>query len=227
MLQDFPRSNIATSFGSARVLWTLSIEWWIYIFVGSLVFLFKTKNPLLLVLLLISFYIPMYNFFGGRGNGLFMAWIFGSFAYLVFFKTSLLNFRTSSLIFIFCSLFLLSLTHILVFTKYYDPLFFLVFTSVVTFGLFIFLKINISQKIKSVIRFFASYSYSLYLLHYSILDFFTSHFQINYFYFISSILISNIIALLFALVFEIKFTKYIRFKLNHISLNCKLTKLFC
>ena len=71
MLQDFPGLPI-TSFGSARPFWTLAIEWWIYLFVGAVFFfIVKKKNAPLLALIALFSFVPIYNLFGGRGNGLF------------------------------------------------------------------------------------------------------------------------------------------------------------
>ena len=86
MLQDFPFIIPFTSFGSARPFWTIAIEWWIYLFFGCLVLRLSVGNRNVLVqILIVSFLsiVPMYNFIGGRGNGLTVYWLLGAVVFLV------------------------------------------------------------------------------------------------------------------------------------------------
>jgi peptidoglycan/LPS O-acetylase OafA/YrhL len=86
MLQDFPGLPI-TSFGSARPFWTLAIEWWIYLFVGAVFFfLTKKKSMALIPVIAVFSVVPLYNLVGGRGDGLFLYWIFGSVIYVVWVR---------------------------------------------------------------------------------------------------------------------------------------------
>ena len=83
MLQDFPFlkhiSFPITSFGSARPLWTLAIEWWIYLWFGMLIIkIFKAKPSIItIVCFLFLCIVPLYNLISGRGNGLTLFWLFG------------------------------------------------------------------------------------------------------------------------------------------------------
>lgn len=90
MLQDFPfikhtPVHSLTSFGSARPLWTLAIEWWIYLFFGYFVLVILRKKIKIQHLIVLGIFaiVPMFNLVAGRGNGLFMYWLFGSMIYLI------------------------------------------------------------------------------------------------------------------------------------------------
>lgn len=88
MLQDYPIFAIfnkifgtdifLTSFASGRPLWTLAVEWWLYMAFG-LIFFHYTKQfsikhiPLLLFFLV----VPLYNSFYGRGDSLTLFWMGG------------------------------------------------------------------------------------------------------------------------------------------------------
>lgn len=70
-----------TSFGSGRPLWTVAIEWWIYLFFGWVALGTDTlrRNPLLYVAVLaVVACIPIWNALGGRGNGLTWMWLAGT-----------------------------------------------------------------------------------------------------------------------------------------------------
>ena len=70
-----------TSFGSARPLWTIAIEWWIYLFFGWVVLgkNILTERPVRFwaVLFLLAC-VPVYNSIGGRGNGIIWVWLAGA-----------------------------------------------------------------------------------------------------------------------------------------------------
>src|SRR5262249_40608034 len=67
-----------TSFGSGRPFWTLAIEMWIYLFVGAAVLFRRRLTAGRVVLLLIFSVVPFKNLWGGRGAGLFGAWLLGA-----------------------------------------------------------------------------------------------------------------------------------------------------
>jgi peptidoglycan/LPS O-acetylase OafA/YrhL len=84
MLQDYPAiwitghllhtGPLLTSFGSARPLWTLAVEWWLYMFVGWC-YLTEHRNKLLFVLLAV---VPLTFSTIGRGQGLSLFWALGA-----------------------------------------------------------------------------------------------------------------------------------------------------
>lgn len=92
MLQDFPLFQVLrrlgvpeqpwfiNAFGSVRPIWTISIEWWIYVTVGLVAFALITQRwPWwLLPALAFAAIEPAYHAIGGPGNGLTMIWLFGA-----------------------------------------------------------------------------------------------------------------------------------------------------
>jgi peptidoglycan/LPS O-acetylase OafA/YrhL len=86
----FPDSLRWSAFGSAAPLWTLAIEWHIYMFVGAAFFLTKGRGSWLLLIPLALFFAqtPMHFLFGafqpdGVGTGLFALWLGGAALYLL------------------------------------------------------------------------------------------------------------------------------------------------
>lgn len=68
----------AGSFGSAAQLWTVVIEWWIYVTFGILAFLVATRRPLdLRTAAWLAFAAIVPAFALVKGNGLIVAWIVG------------------------------------------------------------------------------------------------------------------------------------------------------
>jgi peptidoglycan/LPS O-acetylase OafA/YrhL len=80
MLQDFPINLSITSYGSCRPLWTLAIEFWLYISAGFM-FLYVKKYTYfswkMKIIALFSFIVPFNNLCAGRGNCLTLFWLLG------------------------------------------------------------------------------------------------------------------------------------------------------
>ena len=220
MLQDYnyigyylnniiPLDFKITSFGSARSLWTLAIEWWLYMFFGILYFYYR-KNfswrylPLLLVLSI----IPLWNLVGGRGNGLTIYWIFGLFITLYVFRKQEISKTLSLLSFILFILF--AFIYMLFVEREAYNLHYAFFLSGAIFFLMLYQKDvhkQYNKKITKYVKCMASYSYTLYLIHYTIITFIIS---LNLPYdnillAVMSFLVSNILALLLASVGEMKY----------------------
>jgi peptidoglycan/LPS O-acetylase OafA/YrhL len=86
----FPQRLQWPAFGSASPLWTLGIEWHIYLFVGATFFIIKRRGPLLVLIPIALFFgqTPLYFLFGafqadGVGTGLFSLWLGGAALYLL------------------------------------------------------------------------------------------------------------------------------------------------
>ncbi len=88
MLQDFPLIQILhkfeissfglTSFASGRPLWTLAIEWWLYMSFGLIALHFtKSFSKRHLLILAVFMIVPLFNSFTGRGNALTLYWMGG------------------------------------------------------------------------------------------------------------------------------------------------------
>jgi peptidoglycan/LPS O-acetylase OafA/YrhL len=183
MLQDFPliefifkrlgKFNLITSFGSARQLWTVAIEWWIYIFFGYIMlqkFTIKTIG-----ILIFSFLVILANV-AGRGNGLTIIWALGSGSYF-FLNKNVFTPKNSNYIIYILLVFLLIFFRLKVYEyNVYDVGFYTLLA--ITFIIILTkLQKNINIRYKKsgyILKFLADYSFSLYLLHYSIIIFFIS-----------------------------------------------------
>ncbi|EGL0462388.1 acyltransferase, partial [Salmonella enterica] len=202
MLQDFPLWGLIfnneykpTSFGSARVLWTISIEWWFYMFFGVVFFTLIRKeriSPLKITMFLFSIIVAWHYLYGSRGGHLTLYWALGMFIMLFYNKyKKITNGLKTNLIIFTLAFSACVITQIRVIDGY--NLIFSIFLALVMLSL-----INISNyidlnKIHSVIEITASYSFTLYLIHYTILDFIFRHIHLknNYITFILSFVISN------------------------------------
>jgi peptidoglycan/LPS O-acetylase OafA/YrhL len=161
------------SFGSASPLWTLAIEWHIYKFAGAIFFMVKTPRsiPYLLPVALFFGQTPAHFLFGaaqpdGMGWGLFSLWLAGAAVYLVLrppyqLPVVILLVGASAAAF-------MAITSA---GSEYDfrgyPL-----LAAVIFGIVASTQSShlvTSEKVGNVIAFFAEYSFTLYLIHHSIM----------------------------------------------------------
>jgi peptidoglycan/LPS O-acetylase OafA/YrhL len=183
MLQDYPAFQFLhynlTSFGSARTFWSLAIEWWIYLSFGYLLLVIFRKDKITLPSLMIfGFFslVPVVNLIMGRGNGLTIYWIFGLTVYVVSTQQILVNVGKKlkiSFLLVFSGL---GLCRAYLKTEAYDP----VFAFLLAISLWIMIDLYKDKKFSDIaikiIRYNASISYTLYLIHYSILSFIKTHF---------------------------------------------------
>jgi len=197
----FPNSLQWPAFGSASPLWTLAIEWHIYIFVASLFFMaIRPRSiPFLIPIALFFGQTPIHFLFGafqsdGVGQGLFTLWLGGSIVY--FFVRSCV---TS--VFVAAVLGLCGAIGFTIFTRAgaeYDmriyPLLVAAF-----FGLIVSSqsgRLLTSPAIGKSIRFLADYSLSLYLVHHTIMyAMWTSLPDRGLTMFAVAVLISNLVAI--------------------------------
>ena len=208
--QYIPLSYKITSFGSGRPLWTLSIEWWLYLFFGLVYFFYRKRFFWKYFPLLVLFSIvPIWHFI--YGNILTVYWFLGVLITLLVFKnkqnfSSFFLLSLSSMFFFAAIINLFILEHTAYSPKYViylaGSLFFLLLYQQHS-------KIDMNEKIMHIIKYIASYSFTLYLIHYSIIVFILS-FNLSYdkfSLFIFIFLISNIIALLVASIGEMQYRK--------------------
>ena len=218
MLQDFPYLSFVSTFGSAKTFWTISIEWWIYLSVGWLIFkIYKRrlsiKNFLIFVLLSV---VPYYNLLlKSRGHCLTVIWIMGAVILLVSIKfhNKTTNYTSiiinSMLSFLFLYLAYQRVTE----TKSAYEIFFSVLLSLFLYFLLSTLQqINFKHEFayKYIIRFLANYSLTLYLIHYSIVDLIHNLWYGHYtsIYLLAfSFIVSNTIAAIIAFFTEMKYKK--------------------
>jgi len=101
LLNDYPLFQAASKFGdissfyirsynSAEPLWTVAIEFWIYIFVGFVAIVLvkgeKIKMRLALPLFIVSLPVIIWNSFAGGGKFLTLIWLLGACGALLFIK---------------------------------------------------------------------------------------------------------------------------------------------
>lgn len=218
MLQDFPKFSLGiTSYASGRPLWTLGIEWWLYMSFGLIVIHYTKKINLKLFIFLIFFMIvPFYNTFGGRGNSLTLFWLEGVLLTILIFKNKILISKSLSII--FCLILTVLIYKRLNQTKEaYDLVYVTLIILLIFFYLQIISKINFnSEKLRKIVHFIAGYSFTLYLIHYTIFDFiaFFNQNKSSLFIFLFAIIISNIFALILGYYTEMRYKKVRYFLIN-------------
>ncbi len=213
MLQAHPVFRLLDiqTFGSARPFWTVSVEWFIYILFG-LLFYFSLKkivgNLVLLFLFGLAFLMAFF-YLGGSQQGLTYYWFLG------FVSTYLYNDNrikiTNPWVYVGLLLLLTSgiiyRTYILKIIEMYD------IGLAISFTLIFLLLLNPPDQFKSMFanakfhnfsKWLASYSYSLYLIHYTYIEVFKQFLSVDNIYLDMTIIffLVNIVSFIFYLVFE-------------------------
>ncbi len=232
MMQDFPLFQVARAagvsdthlfidtFGSGRPFWTISIEWWTYMLFGGIVlFHIRNRNPVTILSAIIVGFVaiePLYHFVGGPFQSLTMLWVLGMLACLLYLNMDRWQFLPKEkmrwyafTIFLF-SLFLMLARAVTIHFDGLSSLLELQFGVYLALTVFSFLLVaskeyKLPTFISKVIRFTANYSYSLYLVHYTVLIHlyvrFPGH-EYNLAFFGLAILASNIAAIILWYLFE-------------------------
>jgi len=170
----FASSLARSEFGSASPLWTLAIEWHIYMFVGATFFAATRPKsiPFMLPLALIFSSNPIHYVFGsyqadGVGFGLFILWLLGALVYFIGLTSIRERAPAASVGILGCVVFV-AITrggHEYNLTSYFAlfAAFFGVTTATQS------LHQVTSTSLVRCIGFLADYSYSLYLIHYTLM----------------------------------------------------------
>jgi len=211
MLQAMPYGHNfgIESYGTARIFWTVSIEWWFYIFFGILFFyrdrIFKIKLfQYLLLLLSLSFVV---YYFGNRGNGLSVFWFIGALMTVVYNSKSLmrqLHKMNRKVIFFFTTITIVGIFIRTYFLKnMYDTALALLLATALIF-IFSLASNNFrTTRFSHFSNFLSKYSYSLYLLHYSIIVYTLNYFRpYGYYGILIQFILCNVLAYVFYLCFE-------------------------
>jgi len=212
MLQDYPILHFSTSFGSARPLWTLAIEWWIYILVGFIFFSLKKdsiKTSTILIIMILSI-VPLYNLFGGRGHGLTFYWIYGLLAYYIWNSNILKKLSFGQVLASLFTLIIIASVRVMSTMTEYEPYFALFLTGVILFSIEASSRVSFHRSIESYSTILSSYSYTLYLIHYSIYDLLVTYYGKGYKTFIFGFVLSNLFAYILGYFFEQKATKKVK-----------------
>lgn len=217
MLEDNPFYKTVSfmnivPFGSARPFWTLAIEWWIYFWFAYLFLeIFIKKKTNLLSVLILAFFsiIPLSNFIFGIGGGLFLPWCCGALLFILWpFFNRLNQHKLLSITSAIALLFLMFIHYRKTFFIYVEPYYVMYLSLFIMILLVLSNSIDIKEKTKKVIQFFADYSFTLYLLHYSLLNFFLVIFkpETNKLTFlILSFLVVNLFSIVVAKYTEMKY----------------------
>ena len=172
-----------TSFGSARPFWTIAIEWWIYMFFGYFLLVTLKKKMTIINIGTLAFFsvIPLFNLVSGRGvEGLTVYWIFGALIFMFLQKNILKNIKPSVKIISLLLLVGLASFRVLKTINAYEPIFAFLLAICILLLVDLFKSIKFSKLLTKIIRINANYSYTLYLIHYSVLDFIYTHFHQDY-----------------------------------------------
>ncbi|MBF0440834.1 MAG: acyltransferase [Oligoflexales bacterium] len=220
MFQNYPIvGNIfhISTFGSASPFWTLATEWWIYLSFGW--FFVNVRKSLItglpvssIIAFLLLSIVPVYNIFGGgAGGGLSVYWIMG---YLVYHVKSIDrekpadNHREDIIFFLFFGF--SALAYAINTKKEYDGVLAVLFTLSLYFliGFCQSTKLRYSTRTKKLIKFTAGYSFTLYLVHYTITIFCVFSWKVKispYFKFLIIIISCNVISATIAYFTEMRY----------------------
>lgn len=230
MLQDFPLDyylpglpwRVAGSLGSARPFWTLPIEWWLYMWFGIFIveYKFSKKRIWFWMIGLFSSLVPVYNILIGRGNGLSVSFILAGLLYYVmqwFLKQG--KDGTGAFIQKYKKEYLIAVVSLVVLAAFrvnevsnrwkidYDPI--MTLFLVAAFGLILLStqtkEHTVNPRMSGAIKALSSYSYSLYLTHYSVLYWIAAAYKdrINpVLLFAVSVVICNLVGAVFHRLFE-------------------------
>ncbi len=181
---------------------------------------FKSKKMKFAEIAILGFFsiVPLGNVVAGQGNGLSVYWIFGMLGCILYPNYKRLDIpRYLKIILLLLLLGCATIRVAITGMDAYEPIFAFLLAFCLIISLDILSNVNFKSWIETAIRYNASFSYSLYLIHYSILDFLYSNYysDINkYYLFILGFIISNIVALIFGRYFEIRLTSTIKKKLK-------------
>jgi peptidoglycan/LPS O-acetylase OafA/YrhL len=164
-------------YNSAEPFWTVAIEMWIYVAAGLFFFCAIKTEPLdrrwLIALSLVSFPVVVWNAAAGGGKSLTLIWIVGALIGLVFHRwraTGYASARVISLLMVsFGAIALVGRIGKVGFSPY--DLQTATLLAIILFGILAYLitVATFSPRWKRWLEFAASYSYSLYLLHNTVL----------------------------------------------------------
>lgn len=198
--------EITQPVGSMRPLWSVALEWWIYVFVGITFFVVKKAKKIAFIFIFISILSIIVQLLISNYNISFFivsAWLISSALILVNKKLPFnkITFFTSLSVFVI----LIAKAEVVLF---YEPinmlLFIIIYFSLLESGK----KISINTYFAKFSSSLSKFSYSLYLLHYTLIVFLKPFLKMSdNSEIIIIFLICNISAYIFYYVFERQFIK--------------------
>ena len=179
------------TFGSARPFWTVANEWWLYIAFGMLLFtnVWRHAVPAIFVFGCVAI-VPLFNMVAGTGQGLSLIWAIMAVSAIYYHRyqaqiSSFLGERISTIwqkltaALVVCILLLLLIVRFFWVSfieagfQFVRPIFydfnFYVLMVLLLVSIFLLLQNSAAQRRNVISQFFADYSYSLYLVHYSLI----------------------------------------------------------
>jgi peptidoglycan/LPS O-acetylase OafA/YrhL len=218
-LQDYPKLPF-TSFGSGRPLWTLSIEWWLYIGFGA-IFLPWPKNRvgsiLVAALTTIAAPVVLLNLVHGRGDGLAAFWIIGAAAVWLLPRLPQVRMAAVSGFFGLAVLLLFRDARLVDYDFHFNVV--LAFFVISLIGMLNTNAAPVWKPLHTTARYGAGYSYTLYLTHYSILELLHQLPGLgSYGLLITGVITCNLIAAAVAHLGETKYKKVRAFLRNRIPI---------
>lgn len=173
-----PLTTVIEALGTLRPIWTVILECWLYVFFGYL-FLYRTIESRALNVafaVLFAFSVPPALVAGldGRGGGLTFVWLVGAIYYRLVLRTDLLKDKLPIiLIGLASALLMLKYGRPLMAASGYDLRYSLVICVTSAFLIEVYRRVEAPAPIRNAVHrlgsFLASYSFSLYLVHYTIL----------------------------------------------------------
>jgi len=205
---------IVPAFGSARIVWFLAIEWWIYMFVGWLLLgTVSIKNKVVYYLLLLALSLPPLCFciFGVRVG---IVWFGG--ALVVILLNARIKLGSPSMKLVLAVIFFaISFARIIMVHSAYDVIFYVLISIAIYFLLDYTntTKKKFPKKMKPVIDRLAAYSFTLFLMHYSIFVLLARFLDVvsPYLLFVIGFMVSNIAAYTLAYLVEMRYKKFRQF----------------
>lgn len=157
-----PLPGNGTLFGTLRPLWTLVVEWWIYIAFGAILTGPRMIAPWLLALFSVP--VLVVNLVGGEGHGLVLIWAIGSLALWPISRIAV----PPKLLLLSAGVLVIGAVALLEIPRTYSLSLNLVLTGAVL--AVIWASNNADWRLAGrPIHFFADYSFTLYLVHYTII----------------------------------------------------------
>lgn len=206
--------------GTGRPLWTVGVEWWLYVAFGFMVFAsrLKVKSGLVAIILTPIAFAVVYLY--GARESLALVWFISAAIAIPALRLAPATCRSigPSLILFWG---ILALWRLLILRtggetiNFYDA-HFMYFSTVVIFGLLLSVKgFSLLEKglltIRPFARWFADISYSLYLTHYTLLAAFSTLFDMSWFTAFIFMAIATLFAWVFTILFDRQYRKVSRF----------------
>lgn len=212
----FKFGDVIDPIGSMRPLWSVALEWWIYVFVGILFIFLKNKKYIGLGLIISGLAITAFQAIFDLNHIRYFiinAWFIAS--GIVLLKLKIFNNR----IFLFAPMvYLIFLTSNMDVIYFYEPSVIIALISIYFSTFEIIKKYSFKNTFKNFSNTLSSFSYSLYLVHYSIIVLLMPLLKFNNkVEFFILFVICNIFAYLFFNLFESKYIYLRNYLMNKLT----------